>query len=77
MSSTTLDNQLTNMLDKGPSFVNANPKDLPKHSLLAKASLQRVTDRLKNLNVCQSSLNKFKGRMARIIEENKKYGRNK
>ena len=47
MSSTTLDNQLTNMLDKGPSFVNANLKDLPKHSLLAKASLQRVTDRLK------------------------------
>ena len=42
---TTLDNLLTNMSDKGPSFVNANPKDLPKHSQ-AKASPQRVPDRL-------------------------------
>ena len=76
LSSETLDNQLIKILEKGPSFVNAEPNDLPKLSLLAKASLQRLTDQLKDLNVCESTLNEFKGGMVRVIEEGKKYGSN-
>jgi hypothetical protein len=74
ISSETLDDKLTNVLEKGPSFVNAAPRDLPRHSLLAKASLQRAMDQLKAQNVPESALSEFKGGMSRVIEEGNKKG---
>jgi hypothetical protein len=39
LSKETLDTDLINVLNKGPSFVNAEPKELSKLCLLAKANL--------------------------------------
>ena len=54
--------------------MNAASKDLPRQSLLAKASLQRVMDQLKDQNVPESALSEFKGGMVRVIEEGNRKG---
>ena len=64
---------LKNIPEKGPSFVNAEPKHLPRLSLLAKASLQHATDQLKRQNIPDNAINEFKGGMARVIEEGNKH----
>ncbi|CAB4026674.1 Hypothetical predicted protein, partial [Paramuricea clavata] len=69
MSTEHLEPQLTNILHNGPSFVNAEPKELPKRCLLSKASLQRATGRLKEEYIPESALNELTGGMTRIIEE--------
>ena len=74
MSTEHLEPQLTNILDNGPSFVNAEPKELPKRCLLSKASLQRATDRLKEEHIPESALNELTGGITRIIEECEKVG---
>ena len=47
LSSEVLDRGLVRVLNKGPSFINAEPKNLPMFCLKARASLQSATDRLK------------------------------
>ena len=48
LSSEVLDRGLNvRVLNKGPSFVNAEPKNLPMFCLKARASLQSATDRLR------------------------------
>ena len=69
MSSQALNDGLGNILEKGPSFVNAEPKHLPRLSLLAKASLQHAADQLKRQNIPDNAINEFNGGMARVIEE--------
>ncbi|CAB4029867.1 Hypothetical predicted protein, partial [Paramuricea clavata] len=61
LSKETLDTDLINVLNKGPSFVNAEPKDLSKLCLLAKANLQLVTDKLNQEDVPENAINEFKG----------------
>ena len=63
-----------NILEKGPSFVNADPKELTKLCLLSKASLQLVTDQLKRQNVSETALNEFKGGVARVIDQCEELG---
>ena len=75
ISSQALNDGLKNILEKGPSFVNAEPKHLPRLSLLAKASLQNATDQLKRQNIPDNAINEFKGGMARVIEEGNKHGK--
>ncbi|CAB4034108.1 Hypothetical predicted protein, partial [Paramuricea clavata] len=69
LSSETFDSKLQSILNKGPSFVNAEPWELPKLCLLSKASLQLTTDRLQEQNIPDSAINEFRGGIARIIKE--------
>jgi hypothetical protein len=64
-----VDTDLINVLNKGPSFVNTEPKELSKLCLLAKANLQLVTDKLNQEDVPENAINEFKGGIARIISE--------
>lgn len=68
LSTEILDPDLVTILNKGPSYVNADPKCLPKLCLTSKASLQSATDRLQEEKVSESAINEFKGGIARIIE---------
>jgi hypothetical protein len=70
-----LNDGLKNILEKGPSFVNAEPKHLRRLSLLAKASLQHATDQLKRPNIPDNAIKEFKGGMACVIEEGNKHGK--
>jgi hypothetical protein len=74
LSSDTFDSKLQSILNKGPSFVNAGPRELPKLCLLTKSSLQLTTDRLQEQNIADSAINEFKGGIARIIKECEKFG---
>ena len=60
LSTTTMDANLITVLNKGPSFVNANPKILPKLCLTSRASLQLATDKLEQHNISGSVINEFK-----------------
>ena len=68
LSTTTIDANLSDILNKGPSFVNADPKHLPKTSLKARANLQMVADKFINQEVPESTINEFKGGIARLID---------
>lgn len=68
LSTESLDENLTAILNKGPSFVNAEPKRLPKLCLTSRASLQLAADKLKEQNESESTINEFKGGIARIID---------
>ena len=69
LSTEIIDPDLLTILNKGPSYVNADPKRLPKLCLTSKASLQSATDRLQEEKVPESAINEFKGGIARIIDE--------
>ena len=74
LSSETLDPKLVKILNKGPSFVNAEPKHLPRQCLVARASLQAVTDKLKDQGVSDPAINELKGGIARVINECEQLG---
>ncbi|CAB4042851.1 Hypothetical predicted protein, partial [Paramuricea clavata] len=61
LSATTIDANLSDILNKCPSFVNADPKHLPKTCLQARANLQMVADKLEDQEVLESTINEFKG----------------
>lgn len=69
LSTKTLDDDLSSLLNKGPSFVNPQPNDLSKLCLLSKANLQTVTDVLTREKVSECAVNEFKGGMIRVINE--------
>ena len=60
---------MTKILNKGPSVVNADPKQLPRTCLLARASLQAAVDKLEAQQLSTNTLNEFKGGIARIIDK--------
>lgn len=72
ISSEELDDGLKNISVKGPSFVNAEPRDLPSLSLLVKACLQHSINQLKYKNIPKDIMNKFKRGMAGVIEGSKR-----
>lgn len=74
LSSEVLDPNLEAILNKGPSFVNAEPKSLPKSCQTSRASLQLVVDKLKEQKIHESAINEFKGGIARIIDESERCG---
>jgi hypothetical protein len=74
LSSEILDPKLLDILNKGPSFVNADPRKLSQLCLESKASLQLPTDKLKEVNVPDHAINVFKGGIARIFNETKRAG---
>ena len=69
LSSQILDPTLTKILNKGPSFVNADSKQIPRTCLLARASLQAAVDKLEAQQLSTNTLNEFKGGIARIIDK--------
>ena len=69
-----MDRGLVRVLNKGPSFVNAEPKNLPMFCLKARASLQSATDRLKEQSIPECAINEFKGGIARVINECEQLG---
>jgi hypothetical protein len=74
LSSEILDPKLLDILNKGPSFVNADPRKLSQLCLESKVSLQLAPDKLKEVNVPDHASNEFKGGIARIINETKRAG---
>ena len=56
LSTEIIDPDLLTILNKGPSYVNADPKRLPKLCLTSKASLQSATDRLQEEKVPESAI---------------------
>ena len=68
LSVESLDASLTAILNKGPSFVNAEPKLFPKLCVTSRASLQLAADKLKEQNVPENAISEFKGGLARIID---------
>ncbi|CAB3980386.1 Hypothetical predicted protein, partial [Paramuricea clavata] len=71
----TVDSELEKLLNKGPSFVNAEPAELSKRCLISRASLQLATDRLVEDNVPDRAINELKGGIARIIDDCEKFGK--
>ena len=74
LSTTTFDDDLSSLLNKGPSFVSPQPNELSKLCLLSKPNLQTVTDLLTRDEVPESAVNEFKGGMIRVINECMKVG---
>ena len=68
LSTSAIHPNLSNILNKGPSFVNADPKHLPKTCLKARANLQMVANKLIDQEVPESTINEFKGGIARLID---------
>ena len=75
LSATTIDANLSDILNKGPSFVNPDPKHLPKTCLQARANLQMVADKLEDQEVPESTINEFKGGIARLIDTCERTGK--
>jgi hypothetical protein len=74
LSSEMLDPKLLDILNKGPSFVNADLRRLSQLCIESKVSLQLAPDKLKEVNVPDHASNEFKGGIARIINETKRAG---
>ena len=72
LSSEVLDRRLVRVLNKGPSFVNAEPKNLLMFCLKARASLHSATDRLKEQSIPECAMNELKGGM--VINECEQLG---
>ena len=70
-----MDANLITVLNKGPSFVNANPKIVPKLSLTSRASLQLATDKLEQPNISGSVIDEFKGAIAKHIDTFEQLGK--
>ena len=64
-----LDPKLVAVLNKGPSYVNADPKQLTKTCLPSRASLQTTIDKLEEHLIPTNTINEFSGGLARIIEK--------
>ena len=68
-SSTDLDPRLVTVLNKGPSYVNADQKQITNTSLLSKASLQAAVDKLEEQKIAKIVLNELSGGISCIIEK--------
>ncbi|XP_068691472.1 uncharacterized protein [Montipora foliosa] len=74
LSSHDLDPKLVAVLNKGPSYVNADPKQLTRTCLLSRASLQTTIDKLEEQGISTNAINEFTGGIARIIDKCEKTG---
>ncbi|XP_068713298.1 fibronectin type III domain-containing protein-like [Montipora foliosa] len=68
LSSHDIDPKLVAVLNKGPSYVNADPKQLTRTCLLSRASLQTTIDKLEEQGISTNAINEFTGGIARIID---------
>ena len=69
LSTHDLDPKLVAVLNKGPSYVNAVPKQLTKTCLLSRASLQATIDKLEEHLIPTNAINEFSGGLAPIIDK--------
>ena len=74
LSTHELDPKLVAVLNKGPSYVNADPKQLTKTCLLSRASLQTTIDKLEEQLTPTYAINEVSGGLARIIDKGEKTG---
>ena len=75
LSKQSLDPKLTEVLTKGPSFVNAEPRNVPRQCLEARTSLQVAIDKLKNNNdTPECAIDDLKGGIIRVNNECERLG---
>ena len=74
LSTHDLDPKLVAVLNKGPSYVNADLKQLTKTCLLSRASLQTTIDKLEEQLIPTNAINKFSGEFVIIIDKSEKTG---
>ena len=69
LSSQKLDPKLVDVLNRGPSFVNAQPRKIGRQCLEARASLQVAVERLKTQEIPEHAVSELKGGLMRVINE--------